>query len=85
MIGDGAMQYHGSCSNEAIRNGWGAVASLRRVDHVESDRLFYQRRVTAERLAAARAITVEARNRRLVLVRSYLDKLQALSTDLTVA
>ncbi|MDN4631807.1 hypothetical protein [Sphingomonas sp. PvP056] len=52
---------------------------------MESDRLFYQRRVTAERLAAARAITVEARDRRLVLVRSYLDKLQALSTDLTVA
>ncbi|WP_242140046.1 MULTISPECIES: hypothetical protein [unclassified Sphingomonas] len=52
---------------------------------MESDRLFYMRRVTAERLAAARAVTAEARERRMVLVQSYLDKLQALSPDLTVA
>ena len=52
---------------------------------MESDRLFYMRRVTAERQAAARAITEEARERRMVLVQSYLAKLQALSTDLTVA
>lgn len=52
---------------------------------MESDRLFYMRRVTAERLAAARAITVEARERRMVLVQSYLDKLQALSSDMNAA
>jgi hypothetical protein len=51
---------------------------------VESDRLFYMRRVTAERLAAARAVTDEARARRMVLVHSYLAKLQALSADGTV-
>lgn len=46
---------------------------------MESDRQFYMRRVTAERLAAARAITEEARQRRLVLVETYLQKLQAMT------
>lgn len=43
---------------------------------MESDRHFYMRRVVAERLAAARAVTEEGRQRRLVLVESYLQKLQ---------
>lgn len=85
MFADGAKQDHRTCKSQVIRGGWGVVGSPWRVDHVESDRLFYQRRVTAERLAAARAITVEARDRRMVLVHSYLEKLQALSADLTVA
>lgn len=46
---------------------------------MESDRQFYMRRVTAERQAAARAITAEARQRRLVLVDMYLQKLQAIT------
>ena len=45
---------------------------------MESDRQFYTRRVTSERLAAARAVTVEARERRLLLVQSYLEKLRAM-------
>lgn len=48
---------------------------------MESDRHFYMRRVTAERLAAARSITEEARQRRLVLVEMYLDKLQAITAS----
>jgi len=47
-------------------------------DAVESDRQFYMRRVTAERQAAARAVTPEARNRRMGLVEVYLQKLQAI-------
>ena len=46
---------------------------------MESDRHFYMRRVTAERQAAARAVTEEARERRLELIQMYLDKLQAIS------
>jgi hypothetical protein len=52
---------------------------VRRRDFVESDRHFYMRRVTAERQAAARSVTEEARQRRLVLVETYLQKLQAMS------
>lgn len=74
-----------SCNILTIRGRWGVGESGWRVEHVESDRLFYMRRATAERLAAARAVTVEARERRLVLVQSYLDKLQALSGDMTAA
>ena len=70
-------------TGDSRRLGGGRIAT--EGGHVESDRLFYMRRVTAVRLAAARAITVEARERRMVLVQSYLDKLQALSTDLTAA
>lgn len=46
---------------------------------MESDRQFYMRRVTAERLAAARAITEEARQRRMMLIDMYMQKLQAMS------
>ncbi|MFC3581441.1 hypothetical protein [Sphingomonas hylomeconis] len=46
---------------------------------MESDRQFYMRRVTCERLAAARAVTAEARDRRMLLVKTYLEKLQAIS------
>lgn len=56
----------------------GPVFAYRR-DAVESDRQFYMRRVTAERQAAARAITEEARQRRLMLVAMYMQKLQAMS------
>ncbi|GGA59728.1 hypothetical protein [Sphingomonas psychrolutea] len=45
---------------------------------MESDRQFYMRRVTAERQAAARAITEEARERRMMLVAMYMQKLQAI-------
>ena len=50
----------------------------RKVGYVESDRHFYMRRVTAERLAAARAVTAEARPRRLELIEMYLQKLRAM-------
>ena len=56
----------------------GPVFAYRR-DAVESDRQFYMRRVTAERQAAARAITEEARQRRMMLVAMYMQKLQAIS------
>ena len=56
----------------------GPVIAYRR-DAVESDRQFYMRRVTAERQAAARAITEEARQRRMVLIDLYMQKLQAIS------
>ena len=46
---------------------------------MESDRQFYMRRVTAERLAAARCITAEGRQRRMELIDTYLQKLQAIS------
>lgn len=55
----------------------GPVSAYRR-DAVESDRQFYMRRVTAERQAAARAITEEARQRRMMLVAMYMQKLQAI-------
>ena len=45
---------------------------------MESDRQFYMRRVTAERQAAARAITAAARERRMTLVAMYMQKLQAI-------
>ena len=56
----------------------GLVFAYRR-DAVESDRQFYMRRVTAERLAAARSITEEARQRRMVLVEMYMQRLQAIT------
>jgi hypothetical protein len=45
---------------------------------VESNVRYYQRRVAAEVLAAQRAVTPEARARRMVLVQSYQEKLRAL-------
>jgi hypothetical protein len=59
----------GALSDRLSPEGW---------DVVESDRHFYMRRVTAERLAVARAVTEEARKRRLVLIETYLQKLQAM-------
>lgn len=46
---------------------------------MESDRHFYMRRVTAERLAAARSVTEAARQRRLELIDLYLQRLEAMS------
>jgi hypothetical protein len=45
---------------------------------MESDVRYYQRRVCMERTAAERALTAEARARRMLLVESYLQKLAAL-------
>lgn len=45
---------------------------------MESDIRYYMRRVSVERTAAERALTAEARARRLQLVDSYLQKLAAL-------
>lgn len=45
---------------------------------MESDLRYYTRRLGAERLAAARAVTAEARERRLRLVAAYERKIQAL-------
>mgnify|MGYP007083793306 CR=1 FL=1 len=44
---------------------------------MESDRRYYERRIKAEALAAERALTVEAKQRRLCLVASYRQKLDA--------
>jgi hypothetical protein len=44
---------------------------------VESDRSYYERRLKAESLAADRAITEAARQRRLRLVATYRQKLAA--------
>ncbi|WP_156460631.1 hypothetical protein [Sphingomonas sp. Leaf339] len=46
---------------------------------MESDYRYYARRVVIERAAAERALTVEARERRLRLVESYTRKLEALA------
>ena len=48
---------------------------------MESDARFYRRRVTEELAAAARAVTKEARERRMVLVGIFLDKLKLLEAD----
>ena len=45
---------------------------------MESDLRYYARRISMERLAAARALTSEARERRLQLVQSYQAKVAAL-------
>ncbi len=45
---------------------------------MESDLRYYARRISMERLAAARAVTAEARDRRLQLVQSYQAKVAAL-------
>ncbi len=45
---------------------------------MESDHRYYARRLIIERAAAARALTAEARDRRLRLVETYERKLQAL-------
>ena len=42
---------------------------------MESDRRYYERRLRAEELAASRALTDEARERRLRLVESFQRKL----------
>lgn len=46
---------------------------------MESDLRYYTRRLGAERLAAQRALTAEARERRLQLVESYLRKIESLT------
>ncbi len=73
MATQDAVIHDGVADSEA----GGAVSAYWR-DAVESDRQFYMRRVTAERQAAARAITAEARERRMMLVAMYLQKLQAI-------
>lgn len=45
---------------------------------MESDVRYYMRRICTERAAAERALTAEARSRRLQLVESYMQKLAAL-------
>lgn len=45
---------------------------------LESDLRYYARRLSMERAAAERAVTAEARERRLRLVESYSRKLAAL-------
>lgn len=46
---------------------------------MESDIRYYERRMLAERAAAARALTDAARERRLGLVASYARQIEALS------
>lgn len=46
---------------------------------MESDLRYYMRRIGAERQAAARAVTVAARDRRMQLVASYERKIELLS------
>ena len=46
---------------------------------MESDLSYYTRRLSAERLAAERALTAEARARRMRLVETYLRKIEALT------
>lgn len=48
---------------------------------LESDARFYRRRVTEELAAAGRAVTDEARERRMVLVGIFLDKLKVLEAE----
>ena len=48
-------------------------------DPMEFDLRYYLRRLTIERAAAERALTAEARERRLRLVESYTRKIEALS------
>lgn len=45
---------------------------------MESDLRYYARRLSVERAAAQRALTAEARDRRLQLVESYTQKIRAL-------
>ncbi|HEX8486139.1 hypothetical protein [Sphingomonas sp.] len=45
---------------------------------MESDIRYYMRRLGVERAAAARALTAEARDRRMHLVEVYVQKLAAL-------
>jgi hypothetical protein len=45
---------------------------------VESDIRYYTRRAAAEMLAARRAVTPAARERRIMLAESYQEKLRAL-------
>lgn len=45
---------------------------------MEPDSWYYRRRACEEVLAASRAVTDAARDRRLRLVKAYLDRLQAL-------
>lgn len=51
----------------------------RGAEKMESDLRYYTRRLDAERLAAARAVTTAARERRLMLVASYQRKIEALT------
>lgn len=46
---------------------------------MESNVRYYTRRAAAETLAAQRAVTPEARARRVTLAESYLQKLRALT------
>ena len=45
---------------------------------MESDLRYYVRRLSSERTAAERALTAEARERRMRLVESYQQKIAAL-------
>lgn len=45
---------------------------------MESDLRYYVRRLTMERAAAQRALTAEARDRRMQLVKSYTRKIAEL-------
>ncbi|HEX8389362.1 MAG TPA: hypothetical protein VF636_10115 [Sphingomonas sp.] len=45
---------------------------------MESDLRYYMRRLGAERQAAARAVTIAAKERRLQLIASYERKIEAL-------
>ena len=46
---------------------------------MESDLRYYLRRISTERRAAAHAVTIEARDRRLQLVERYSAKVAALA------
>jgi len=43
---------------------------------VESDERFYRRRAAEELAAASRAVTAEARDRRIQLAHAFLDRLK---------
>jgi hypothetical protein len=49
---------------------------------VESDARFYRRRATEELAAASRAVTAEARDRRLQLAEVFLARLEGSSGDM---
>lgn len=51
---------------------------------MESDARYYLRRLNVERSAASRAVTPEARERRMLLVESYTRKLEALQSNAMV-
>jgi len=50
-------------------------------ERVESDARFYRRRANEEIAAASRAVTAEARERRMLLAGIFLDRLKDLERD----